>query len=476
MKKIIQRILCIIGILISTLAALYIGLSVYYEGGFTYGTWVNAVYCTGKTVSQINTELVAADSYEKIELVLPDGSCETVFMDEIAYQTDFTGALLEIKNRQDPWRWYHNLSAASRDRSVIPTSSLDEALLDAVLSKMEFVRSRKTDEAYEVYIKKTSEGYVLINEREQVLDREACLKAVTEAIRNREERIDLLEAGCYQPLPLDPKMKETMKLWEEIAEFQDCGIVYCFGEQQEAVDASVVCDWLMPLDETVNLQHITARDAFQRDENGEFLVDQEKLEAYVDALADRYDTVGAVRQFQTTRGDVVTIAGGTYGNQIDRKAEKEYLYPAFLERKRELHEPAYLKEAWKKGTDDIGDTYIEVDMGNQHLYYYREGELVLDAPIVTGNMMRKRDTPAAVCYVYAKQKNRVLRGPGYASPVKYWMPVKGGIGIHDARWRKEFGGEIYKTEGSHGCINMPLEKAEQLYGEVEIGTPVVMFY
>ena len=85
-------------------------------------------------------------------------------------------------------------------------------------------------------------------------------------------------------------------------------------------------------------------------------------------------------------------------------------------------------------------------------------------------------TPAGVNYVNNKQRNRVLRGEGYASPVKYWVPVKGAIGIHDANWRSEFGGEIYKTNGSHGCINTPTEIMSQLYDAVEIGTPVIMFY
>lgn len=77
---------------------------------------------------------------------------------------------------------------------------------------------------------------------------------------------------------------------------------------------------------------------------------------------------------------------------------------------------------------------------------------------------------------YFKQKNRVLRGANYATPVKYWMAVDGRIGIHDASWRKEFGGDIYLTDGSHGCINTPLEKVQELYDMVEIGTPVIMFY
>ena len=67
-------------------------------------------------------------------------------------------------------------------------------------------------------------------------------------------------------------------------------------------------------------------------------------------------------------------------------------------------------------------------------------------------------------------------GEDYASPVKYWIPVKGAIGIHDASWRSTYGGQIYIRNGSHGCINTPLEQVSQLYDMVEIGTPCVMFY
>lgn len=476
MKKILQKILWITGILTGILAALYIGLSVYYQGGFSYGTWVNAVYCTGKTVSQINTELVAKDEYDRLILVLPDNREEILFLKDIGYQADYTQPLQEMQKNQNAWKWYQNLSSASRKKTAKPASSFDEKLLEKALLELEFVKEKKTEADYHVYLQKTSEGYVLVNEREQVLDHESLAACVSKAVLNRERRLDLLEAGCYKKLPLNEKMQRLLLLWEKVAAFQDCDIVYQFGEKQERVDASIVCDWLIPSEDIVQTKVVDSDGAFRMDEEGKLLVDREKLEAYVDMLAEKYDTVGAVRQFQATRGDVVEVFGGTYGNQIDRKAEKEYLYQAFLEKRHEAREPVYSREAWKKGTEDIGDTYIEVDMGTQKLYYYKEKALILESPIVTGDVRRGRETPAMVCYIYAKQKNRVLRGPGYASFVKYWMPVKGGIGIHDARWRKEFGGEIYLTAGSHGCINMPLEKAEQLFEQAEIGVPVVMFY
>ena len=174
--------------------------------------------------------------------------------------------------------------------------------------------------------------------------------------------------------------------------------------------------------------------------------------------------------------EVKEITGGTYGSTLNQKAEVKYLTDAFLKGIEETHIPAYTRSSSIRGKNDIGNTYVEVDMTNQKMYYYKNGVLKLETDVVTGNLRLKHDTPEGINYVYAKQKNRILRGPGYASFVNYWMPVKGGIGIHDATWRDDFGGEIYKTSGSHGCINTPLEKMEELYDMVTIGTPVVMYY
>ena len=255
-------------------------------------------------------------------------------------------------------------------------------------------------------------------------------------------------------------------MWENLSVYQDCGIVYRFGDETYTVDAKDACDFIKTDDEG----------NFVYDEHGNLCTEEEKVYAFVDRLADDYDTVGSARQFHATRGEIVTVEGGIYGNKIDRKAEKEYLLEAFLDKRREEHEPVYEQMALKQGKDDIGDTYIEVDMTNQMMYYYENGEQKIATPVVTGNTKLRRGTPQGTNYVYSKERNRVLRGEGYASPVKYWMPVKGGVGIHDSSWRSEYGGTIYKTNGSHGCINTPLDEVVKLYDMVEIGTPCVMFY
>ena len=115
-------------------------------------------------------------------------------------------------------------------------------------------------------------------------------------------------------------------------------------------------------------------------------------------------------------------------------------------------------------------------MTNQKLFVFVDGTCTIETDIVTGNTKRKWSTPDGVYFVYSKQRNRTLRGDNYATPVKYWMPVNGNIGLHDASWRKKFGGEIYKTDGSHGCVNIPKAVMPDIYETVEKGTPVIMYY
>ena len=74
------------------------------------------------------------------------------------------------------------------------------------------------------------------------------------------------------------------------------------------------------------------------------------------------------------------------------KKEIAYLKEAFRNRKIEVHKPSYIHEGYVHGKNDIGNTYIEVDMSNQKLYAYLEGELIVETDIVTGNMKNRTST------------------------------------------------------------------------------------
>lgn len=463
-KKWVKTIILILFLFLIQIMAVYVGLAIYYRNAFEYGTWINSIYCTGKSIDEVNDELAGQFSYEGITVYDRNGNTYAISAADIDYQYDFKEALKIYLGKQNSWLWIDSFWKVKNDK-LMPVVSYDEERFEECLKDMPFLLEGQQEER-QVAIIKTNQGYELLDERTDVLDVEKAKQAVSNAVKNSEETVSLAEEGCYHDLELTPQMQEVLDTWELVKEFQDCGIIYQMGNEQIPVNDSIVCDWIL-LDEDGD---------FALDENGAIQIREGAIKEFVDALAQEYDTVGGTRSFRSTRGDLITIEGGIYGNQLNKEAEIAYLEKAFSDKVKEVHTPAYTQMAFCQGKDDIGDTYIEVDMTEQMMYYYQEGRLLVETPVVTGNTSRRMGTPEGVNYVYLKQKDRILRGEGYASHVNFWMPVKGNIGIHDAAWRSSYGGNIYKTNGSHGCINTPYEAMTELYDLVEVGTPVVMFY
>ena len=133
----------------------------------------------------------------------------------------------------------------------------------------------------------------------------------------------------------------------------------------------------------------------------------------------------------------------------------------------------------------IPETEGNVDLSAQHLYYYQDGSIILESDIVSGDMQyAERQTPSGIFQLYYKKSPSVLKGKmlengkyEYERPVTYWMPFNGGIGFHDASWQPYFGGNRFREGGgSHGCINLPADKAAELYNRIDESVPIVCFY
>ncbi len=121
-----------------------------------------------------------------------------------------------------------------------------------------------------------------------------------------------------------------------------------------------------------------------------------------------------------------------------------------------------------------GSTYVEVNINQQRMWFYKDGKLMVDTPVVTGTKYYS-DTPKGFFSIFQRATNTTLVGPGYASPVDYWMAFSGGCGIHDASWRDTFGGSIYLYSGSHGCVNTPYNAVKTIYNNTGYSTPVIVY-
>ena len=231
-----------------------------------------------------------------------------------------------------------------------------------------------------------------------------------------------------------------------------------FGTHKETLTADIVSNWIT-------------------EENHTLVLNPELCQSYAAQLANRYDTQGKPRTFTTAEGSTITLYKGNFGWKLDTEKTAALLLDAV-----QSSDPTrVLSPVWShKGTsfsseNDIGDSYVEIDLTNQKVWLFKDGRKLLETDCVTGTYNTDRQTPGGVYSIYYRQSPAVLRGADYASPVDYWMAFNGNIGLHDASWRSSFGDDIYLTSGSHGCVNLPTDAAKTIYEETYYGYPVVCY-
>lgn len=219
-------------------------------------------------------------------------------------------------------------------------------------------------------------------------------------------------------------------------------------------------------------------------DNNEFVPMQEQVYEYVRQLAIEYDTFSpeTERNFTTTSGEDIVVVGGIYGWQIDVEETSNQLYEALANKKDATIIPTYLVEGLTRGKDDLKDTYIEISIDKQHLWFYKDGELIVETDVVTGDPTRGVSTHRGVGKIWSKEEDRNLVGivpegsSDYTSHVDFWMPINwDNEGIHNSKWRTTFGGGTYVGNGSYGCVNLPYDPTKIIFENAELNTPVVVY-
>ena len=248
-------------------------------------------------------------------------------------------------------------------------------------------------------------------------------------------------------------------------------IVYQFGTRKETLDWETIRDWILI-------------------ENGEGVISREKLGEYVMNLGQKYNTLHLDRRFTTSYGNEIVIDGSMndYGYMINEEAEVEQLAQDIASNQKVKREPVYISTISdygnpvyysRDGKDDLNGNYVEISISNQHLWFYVDGGLVVETDIVSGCVAKKSETAKGVFPLAYKESPSVLVGAdaanGYRTEVTYWMPFYDGQGLHDASWRGSFGGQIYMTNGSHGCVNLPPAAAAAIYSYIKDGMAIVIY-
>lgn len=442
----------------------YFGGAYYFKAHFFPNTTVNGLAVDELTAEE--TAVLVQRWYEEnysLKLEDRDGK-EAAAISPRDVDMVFTGAesmeaLLKHQNVYVwPLRFLKNDGAAY---AVSLTVQYNQDALRDTLEQAGLFEASAGEVPQNAYIGEYDEDrlqFELIPEKEgTLLVEETTLLHAGEALARMDEVLNLEEADCYEQPEITADNPELQERLAALNKLVGARITYDWNGFEEIVDGNLIYEWMILDGDSIAL-------------------DEEQIATYVAEKAKQYDTYGKKRKFITTLGIEVTLPSGAYGWKTDREAETAALTELILEGAVTDREPEYICRGWVKGLDDIGDSYVEADMTGQHLYLYENGILVLETDFVSGNMSNGCGTPAGVFGLTYKTTNAVLRGEDYETPVSYWMPFNGNIGMHDATWRSTFGGDIYLTSGSHGCINLPLDMAAAIYGYVSKGFPVVCYY
>ncbi len=508
MSKALKRLIIALVFSVAAFIAVYIGLGFYYMNGFPCFTWINGVYCTGKSVDEVNEELRQKYQYDGISITDISGAKLFISAKDAGVKIDFTDALNLYLSDKNPFAWgiyfFKGLVADFQ-----PVVLIDSDKVSSIVSDWEIFTEYDT---HDVTIERTNAGeYILIDSLSSVPVKEEIVKIVVQGIRSLEQSIELSDfENCYAEISYNETQKNTIDLYNKINELQTCGIVYNIAGTDVPVKKETASSFILTADdlEYAKSQKISKKqpwmgkfivdghettfpdedglfniDGFLMDDNGNLILSESRMYEFLTQLSEDHGTSWALDQYRNgVENTEIYINSNKKGDGsiYDIGAEFEHLKAVYIFETNKQEETRELKvldsAVGYNAKESLGDTYIEVNMGKQELAYYVDGKLNMNMPIVTGNVNRGRGTPTGIFPVYNKRYHTNLVGPNYVSYVNYWLGVNKGVGIHDATWRSKFGEEIYKKDGSHGCINCPLDLVSTLWEVVEVGTPVILYY
>ena len=387
--------------------------------------------------------------------------------------------------------------------------SFDEAKMEAAIKDLDCMQPENMISPQDAAIVESGDGYAI---REEVwgttLDRKRVMRHVSQAMLYGKVRVNLEEEGCYvspSVLSYDPLIVSNC---EKLNRMTSGIITYDFGKDTETVDGDVVKEWL------------------RRDEDGSVVLDRGQVKSYLQWLAISYNTIGNMRNFETYDGRTIQVGGGDYGWEIDVDGETSELYSLIESGATLVREPLYSRSAARRsGMNDIGFTYVEVDINAQKLVYYQDGIPLIETDCVTGSPANGEATPTGVFRAGVKESPKVLTkgfgtmalaqsaftsdegaftseentglefaddaGLGAAEPALpalpapqeplpetanayFWMPFAD-FGITEGIARGEYGGNQYLLNGTGGDVEIIYDAALQLYDVFEPNLPVVIY-
>ena len=468
-------ILSIVAIIIAGITAFYVHERNKYSHTFLPNTYINDINVGGKTLEE--TKQLFSDTSNEKTLVITkrDNTTVSIPASQFDFKYDTNEQIEEIYNSVDHSKWLGSLLGTETKKQLTSKSSFDEKKLEKELKAVDWGKIKNEN----AKIVKGDNGFEIKAEVQgDNMDFNKLKDYAVKLVKEDKLEFNAEDSDCYiEPTIKSDDLKDTL---EKFNKAYNQKITIDFDYTTETLTGDKLIDML-----TVG-------------KNGEFSADKAKVEKYVEELGKKYDTYNKPRKFKATlKGNITvpTSSDAKYGWWIDQEKTTDLIVKLITKGEDvKSVDPIYYeasggyvftgREEARTANDDIGNTYVEIDLSKQHLWYYKNGKKAFECDIVSGQTTSAaRTTLPGVYKVWYKARNYTMKGSNsdgdeWETKCSYWNRVAiVGSGLHDSQWRgNAFGGSIYKYNGSHGCINMPFNGAKYIYEKVEKGTPVVMYY
>jgi len=437
---------------------IYFSMSMYFRNHFYFGSVINGINASGKSVEELDKEISAKITAYTLELDERGNVKEQIKASEIGLKYDGKAKSQALKESQNSSSWISSLFK-SKESKMYKVVTYDEGKLKDCFDKLSCFDSKNITEPKNASVIYSEGSYQIVKEvNGNKVKKDVLYSNIVNAIQNGETKLNLDSGNCYENPKYTSNSQKTKETKDALNKYISSKITYNYNGGSEVLDGSTIHNWL------------------DSDSDLTISFDQKKMRSYVNKLAKNYNTLGKTRNFATTSGTTVEVSGGNYGWKVNVNGEIQDLISIIKKGQTTNKKPEYAQTAETNNVNDIGSTYVEINLAEQHLWFYKNGSLVVDGDVVTGNVSLNRSTPTGVYRINYKEKDAILKGEDYNTPVTYWMPFNGNIGLHDATWRKAFGGDIYLTRGSHGCVNAPKNVANTVFNNITAGTPVVCYF
>lgn len=453
-----------LGSIAGVIAIVYLGISIFFMSHYYINTEINGHDFSMKTAADVEKYMKDQVKNYSLTVLEMEQAVDIVEGDTIDLEYKASDEAEAAIKDQNAFLWPTGIFSKKSCQIELEVS-YDESKLQQEIQNLQTV-TREQIEPKSAYPKFDGNQFVI--EPEEIgtaVDRDVLNEKINQYITEFKSELDMEKEGCYKRPVYTSNSKEVKAACDEMNKYLQASITYTMTENV-VVDKSVINSWV-----TV-------------DDNMKVSFNENAVRDWLTAFGDKYDTVGATRTITTPTGKTVEVSGGTYGWSIDEDTEFTALTNSIKNGEVVTKEPAYYQTAASHSAQDWGDTYAEVDISAQHMWYISGGSVVLETDVVTGEPIPEKETTLGVYDILEKSLNKTLVGednpvtgkPIYETPVSYWMRVTwSGIGFHDAIWQPAFGGTLYRDGlGSHGCINMPLDMAAALYNVISVGTPVIV--